>query len=460
MRHLAAPKNPVTKFRFVCLHNPLFRSMCRQAYVEDYDGWQKRKGQNKMRRIETSAAEDRVDFTRVKMMVKREVSARSVVSPTPIKKARGIQFAVNEHTAYAFVREFDAFSKALALFSEIPHEEAGVHFVVVYASKMNHSDIANFATESESVRRHYAASIVHERDGQNWDSNVQRAHREALCAVYEECLGSRFADYVRTGIAVNGTYVGKDGATIKYWVDATVKSGHGDTSCGNGALNREITIQALVRVGPRWGLVRVRALVMGDDYIAWLYFNQPVDWAAFLQELTAAERAFGIVPVGGLFADLRNASFISLGFYRTIADTWVALPKVGRLLARLFWTVTPLQGRDPRRLASGIAQSFYPLFSTCPFMRKFLRHHMQVPPIDVTDYNHYYEWAEIGLTRLPAPINWAENHLIKYGPDAVLLDLEMPLEQGAGLAWHPVVDHMYTIDTSDPPERPGCVAST
>ncbi len=110
------------------------------------------------------------------------------------------------------------------------------------------------------------------------------------------------------------------------------------------------------------------------------------------------------------------------------------------------------------RLASGIAHSFYPLYATWRPMRAFLGAHMTVAPLGGSEMNHYYCWNEIGLNRLPEPINWDENHLVKYGPDALLLDFDFILERpGAGLISHPVVEQMYRVDTADPIERLGCV---
>lgn len=83
---------------------------------------------------------------------------------------------------------------------------------------------------------------------------------------------------------------------------------------------------------------------------------------------------------------------------------------------------------------------------------------MTVPPLGGAEMNHYYCWNEIGLNRLPEPINWDENHLVKYGPDALLIDLDFILERpGAGLISHPVIEEMYRVDTADPIERLGCV---
>lgn len=457
LRHLAQPTNPIQQFRFTHLRSPKFRALVRAAYVENFEEWRSRKTQLKLKRIDVSTAEEAVDFRRVEMMVKKEVTAAPFDEPVAIKKARGIQFAINERSAYEHIEDFDAFSHGMAQFTEEPYECEGITFEIAYAAHMNHRAIGKFATDSELFRRRYAWSVIDERDGKNWDANVQTAHREALCEVYEEVLGKGFADYVRTGIKVSGKFRERKGNVwVKYEVDGTVKSGHGDTSCGNGALNREITIQAVLLLPKRLRPVRVRGIVMGDDYIAWMYFDAPKQPQELLDALNGAEAQLGIHPVRGLFDKVEQASFISLGFYRAHDQlTVIALPKVGRLLSRLFWTVTDLRGRDPRRLASGIAQSFYPLFSTMPLMRSFLKHHMQLPPIDARDLNHYYNWADVCPERLEQPINWDENALVKYG----FLYSDIPTfpeqPQGAGFADHPLVRKMYEIDQADPNDRPG-----
>jgi hypothetical protein len=388
-------------------------------------------------------------------MIKKEVMRQPFDNAKMIKKARGIQFTVNERSGYELADEYHAFSAALAEVSQEPVMFGGVEFTIVYTAKMNHETISEFATVSERLRTDFVDSVIDERDGVNWDSNIQIPHRMAICKVYEQ-LDKKLADHARSGIEVRGTFRSKDGVFLRYNINGTVKSGHPDTSSGNGLGNREVSAQAIVRLPLSLRPTKVRALVMGDDYIAWLYFAQRVDRKQLHAALDAAESAFGILPERGLFDDLRHASFISLTFYRTIYNTYIALPKVGRLMCGLFWTVTPLEGRDPARFASGIAHSFYPLYSTLPFMRTFLKAHMTVPFLDICD-DHYYAWAEVRQMRLAAPINWTEEHLIKYGPVAALYDLKMP-DGLAGLAYDPVVEMIYRTDVADPIDRLGCVS--
>jgi hypothetical protein len=132
------------------------------------------------------------------------------------------------------------------------------------------------------------------------------------------------------------------------------------------------------------------------------------------------------------------------------------------MLAKLFWTVTPLEGRDPRRLASTIAHSFYPLYHSYRPMRAFLKAHMKAQPLDCddTEFMPYVFRTGTPSWGRAQGINWTDNHTVKYGLCAgVLEDMESLVEEFTGIIQHPVVDIMLKEDQSDPPERRGVLAS-
>jgi hypothetical protein len=452
-RHLAEPLNKIRGFRLLATPLHILYAAFQLAYATHHEEWRRHKGVQKLAKIDASIAEDANRLDKVQMMIKKEVYAALFDGSTPPQaKARAIQYTVNERTNYEFAEEAHAFSHALASMTEAPYVISGVEFLVRYASEMNHEQIGDFATLAEAERGKWVYSHIDERDGKNWDANIQVPHKTALYEIYD-ALDPRFGAFARRGLEVKGSYKRRN-VCIKYRVRGTVKSGHFDTSSGNGFLNREISIQAILALPAHHRPSAVRALVFGDDYLAWHYFNQEVGVEEFMLELNRAERALGIEPERGIFADIRHASFISLTIYIAVDGRCVALPKIGRLLARLMWTTKPLQGRDPKALASGIAQSFWPLYRTYPPLRDFLKHHMQVAPSG--DYvGPFYQWLEHCMTRLPAPINWAENHMEKYGPIESMLDMPTLLSgpQTAALVNDPIVNMMYRIDVSDPGDR-------
>lgn len=462
-RHLATPANPVATFklRYLPLLTAEVRSWHRAACACEPDAWRVGRGVGKLGHIEESCTYDLRTDGRVNMMLKKEVTPVSYSEPEYPKKARGIQFNTNLRTAYEFAPEQFSLCHALAKASRPPRVVDGVKFNVVYTADMNLAEVARFATESEALRGSYKCSVLDERDGKNWDANVQTVHREALAEWYS-LIHPTLAKVARANIQVRGTYR-KGDFRLTYDVNGTVKSGHFDTSSGNGALNLEVTISAILGLPTKLRPAAVRGLVMGDDLLLWLYFDQVVDFKEYAAAIAALEAGLGIQPVRGLFDNVLNVSFCSLGFYWS-HEGLVAVPKLGRTFAKLFWTVTPLQGRDPARLASTIAASFYPLFHEYAPMREFLRHHMKAPPLEkelVDEHMPYLSWiaGEQSLSALSG-VHWDSGNQVKYGLlSGTLGDMPDVLNDcPTGLVSHPAVDIMLQQDLSDPPERRGCLA--
>ncbi len=442
--------------KYLARLEPLLRRCFDHKCALEAEAWRAGRGTVKLEQIESSITFDRIDNSRVCMMLKKEVNIVPLDTRALPKKARGIQYCTNLRTAYELASEQTSFCHALAEATQAELYYGRIKCCVRYTAEMSPYDIAAFATESEVRRSGYVTSFIDERDGKNWDANVQVAHRMAMVGFYAK-LSVKLANMAAAQVRVKGKYTGQ-GVRVSYEVNGTVKSGHWDTSSGNGALNIEITMQAIAMLGDD-GPVEVRGLVMGDDLLLWLYFDREVDPQWYADAISAAERRLGIEPVRGIFGDILNASFCSMGFYWA-REGLAVMPKVGRCLAKLFWTVTPLAGRDPKRLASTIAHAFYPTYHSYMPMRQYLRHHMKVPPLEVavTDVMPYVLRGDV-MPRYEG-VKWAEAHLVKYGipPDA-LHDMPDVLARGeSGVVSHPVVNIMIAQDTSDPPERRGVLA--
>lgn len=421
--------------------------------------WTIGKGKVKLRLIEDSITYDKREDGKVNMMLKKEVNPVSLTSPKLPTKARGIQFNVNLRTAYEYAAEQFSLCHALSRASRVPRVFHGIKFLLVYTADMNPEEISDFAHECELQRAGWACTLIDERDGKNWDANVQTVHRRALADWYGE-IDPTLKMVADANIAVKGTYHWGQ-FSLRYAIDGTVKSGHFDTSSGNAALNLEVTAQAIAMLPGHLRPKEVRGMVMGDDLLQWLYFDQVIPPKEYCETVSALERELGIHPVRGLFSDIRHVSFCSMGFY-TGSHGVAAVPKIGRMLAKLFWTVTPLNGRDPRRLASTIAHSFYPLYHTYGPMRAFLKEHMKAQPLDcdLTDFMPYILKKNTATWRRAQGINWNDNHVVKYGLCAgVLEDMEELVSEFTGIIQHPVVDIMLKEDQSDPPGRRGVLAS-
>jgi len=393
------------------------------------------------------------------MMIKKEVNAINLDTQELPKKARGIQFCTNLRTAYEHAVMQTSFCHALADATNDEVEYKGVKFYLRYTASMTPEEIGSFATESEGRRAMFADSFLDERDGKNWDANVQRAHRWALAGWYGK-FSPELQKMALEQIKVTGRYANGP-VLVKYSIDGTVKSGHWDTSSGNGALNIEITAQAIAGLSQALRPREVRGLAMGDDLLLWLYFDHPVDPRSYYQEINEREAKLGIHPVRGLFRDVLHVSFCSMGFYWTDRAQLVALPKVGRCFAKLFWTVTPLRNRCPARLASTVAHAFLPAYHTYKPMRAFLKHHTAVAPLEVDIRDQMpYVLREHALPRTTGVL-WDEAHVVKYGLTPCSLDnmAEVLAACPVGIVSHPAVSRMLAEDTCDPPERRGCLTA-
>ncbi len=460
-RHLAPPTNPVTGGTFPLVYlsrlTPLVRTFYQEKCALLPDKWKEGRGVVKLAQIEESITYDQLDYGRVNMMLKKEVNFLNFGDMQLPSKARGIQFCTNLRTAYQLGCEQTSFCHALAAATAEPVSIDGVDVLLRYTAEMSPAELGAFATACEQKRAAHVMSFIDERDGKNWDANVQLEHREALAEWYRE-FSPALSAQAKAQITVKGN--ARVGVKITYDVSGTVKSGHWDTSSGNGALNLEVTIQAILGMPPELKPAAVWGMVLGDDLLLWLYFDRLVEPAQYVAAINKAEATLGIHPVRGLFHDVLNVSFCSMGFYWTNRGQLVAVPKIGRCFGKLFWTVTPLAGRDPQRLASTIAHAFYPTYSGYRPMRQFLKHHMKVAPIETNiDGSLPYVCREFEMPAL-AGVNWIEGNIVKYGipPDA-LADMDQILEEcPVGVVDHPVVNQLITQDLSDPPQRRGVLA--
>lgn len=458
-RHLAPPSNPLSclfRIDYLVGLTPRLRAAYDDLCTRKSEQWKVGRGQVKLTQIGESITYDGLDYDRVNMMLKKEVNIVDLRKRELPKKARAIQFCTNLRTAYERAVEQTSFCHALAESTASEHEYGGIKCCVRYTAEMSPYEIAQFATDCEGRRAAYSCTYLDERDGKNWDANVQKGHRHVLADWYGE-IDEVLRRQAKAAIKVRGKYV-HGGVRIAYSVDGTVKSGHWDTSSGNGALNLEITMQAAASLPLQLRPVEIRGLIMGDDLLLWLYFNHEVDAIEYTQAINNAEKRLGINPVRGLFTDILNVSFCSMGFYWTAAGL-ACVPKLGRCFAKLFWTVTPLAGRDPLRMASTIAHAFYPLYHEYKPMRDFLKHHMRVPPIecDLGDAMPYILRDNV-VPRWPG-IRWAEGNLVKYGLPADALDDigDHIRDVKAAVIDHPIVNMMLEQDLADPPERRGCL---
>lgn len=330
----------------------VFLSDMRQAYIEaavKYEAaWLSKWPASKRQQILQSVAVDPVAPNKLKSFVKFEISHKYPTKP------RGIQGYLNLHTQAVFGPQQTSFQKALSALWSIEGYELFPGIFVTMASGVTAIDLGRWMDLNEDYESFY------ERDGKNWDATMGLDHHALKWAVMEAC-DTELSDFVKLGYRCQGFRRGND--PIRYTLSGTVKSGHNDTTSGNTLVNGFICADALRRAG-RSG----RIIVAGDDLLAAVK-GRPFD-------LATAEAAYGIVPEARWFASPLDVTFIS-GCWLW-GGRWVFLPQLGRLLARLFWSVKPPSRKKINNHLYGIASGLGVTVLDVPVYRDFIAPYLEL----------------------------------------------------------------------------------
>jgi len=353
------------------------------------------------------------------------------------KKARLIQAYANEHTAALYAPQFYSFQKALATVSQQNFNFHGIDFQMIFTSGMNHQELGSWMNDKIGLR-------FYERDGKSWDATMQKNHFDAEIYLLK-LLDKQLAAFVKKCMNTKGSYVDKIGNFISYLVEATRKSGHNDTTSGNSYINILIAIMAIVLLpNPP---TKVRGLFAGDDCLI------AYDGSDQTDAIRENESALGIVPEARGFDNPLDVSFISGQWYPNPTGYSFG-PKLGKLFAKLFWSVSEIAARKPKQWTSSVADSFYPVFRTCPGMRVFLQRQITTSDrVETSKYTQdlrlidcdwdYFLFVKYGLS--PAAMAGFEQYLKKLPIDSIKCS-------------HSVADAIIDVDLADLLQRPLAMA--
>jgi len=394
------------------------------------DGWIAKWAAVKQRLIMKSVDDDAILADRVKMMVKRELASKYP------SKARGIQYYVNLATQALFGPEFYALQKAYTAWFQ--RRDVGNGIRVTMASGLNATDLGEWM---KAVMETIPNPHFYERDGKSWDATMQAAHLAVRMAAYD-LAGEDFCAFVASGFSVTGNYAR---GALKYKLFGTVKSGHNDTTLGNSLVNMAIAVCAMRVCGLRGDII-----VAGDDLL--IVVEGDFDEAA----LAAAERACGIVPEFRKFSNPSDVSFIS-GVWFPAADTWLFMPKPGRLLARLFWSVRPPPPKRRQAFLNSIVLGLMPTCRGMPVIDAFLSAHYD-PGVTADRSGASYSATKIWSRGRSPGESMMGAFCARYSlnPDDVR-DAEELITQARGrqgFLCHPVFDRLMAVDLADLADRP------
>lgn len=457
VRHLAARHDP-TPAALQQMYNIVeqIRPTLFEAYATNRAEWPWTRWIERWPKWKADAVRDsfhslQSDPTRVKAMVKREVlvGLTKDLDYKQMTKARLIHFYAHLNDQERHANEYFAFQKAVCDVFD-GDKTYGDDIRITVSSAMNQSAKGRWFADALD----WAGPNVHiiERDGAGWDSSMGKDHMDLQLSVMEG-LGGDFLGFVNSTrrCKVSFSHTAAKARTLdflekfKYIMDHTTKSGHNDTSSRNSFINALITIAALRMIG----ITAARVIVIGDDMLCIL--KGPVDEDALIQ----AEYDCGIKPVAAMFGpeDISKVTFASDAFAPCAGGGYIAIPMLGKLLAKLYSTTTLVGVKDRAVFAHSIAVGLSALLLKAPLYGALLETCLHSPDSRVIKTNR---WER----RVDAAVEYDNEFRVwlldRYGiTNAQVCDLDNFLRtlSGPGYARHPVADVIMKVDLADPADR-------
>lgn len=286
---------------------------------EHFSGWLSKWSATKQRAILDSIARDELALGQLTPFVKRETAHKE---PT---KGRLIQGYRNMRTQALFGPEFTCVQKALCAVFNLAGCEVAPGIRLTIASGFNADELGQWMT---NCLAEYSSPVFYERDGKAWDATMQKPHHD-FKQIFNRRVCEPLADFVDANFKCRATLHSTTG-TLRYTLVGTVKSGHNDTTSGNSIVNGYICASAMAKLG-----LKGHAIVAGDDLLAC------IDGEFDLSSLLKAEASYGIRPEGAKFRSPLDVTFISACWLPDGHGGHLFVPLLGRLMARLWWTVNP-----------------------------------------------------------------------------------------------------------------------
>lgn len=355
---------------------------------------------------------------------------RECLSSDP-SKARLIQYYYNLRTQAEFGGQFYALQKVMT--SKLRGYTMGTTDIT-FGSGLNATEIALWMDEVAAR----GAKYYYERDGKCWDATMSRIHSDLRISAYA-MVDPALAAFAQACVDVKVIHKHyKTRRPVLSWeVIGTVKSGHSDTTLGNSLVNAMITVCVFNSLN-----IRASIIVAGDDLLVAAYDDFDID------EVMKREKEYGIKPEARKLASPDDTSFIS-GIFVPLAGKHAFIPKPGRLLAKLWWTVKP----PPRRLLPayrrGVALGLWPSCKHVPIVRAFLSPYVDLPVNPI--YNSRgYKFHGCEVAGHPDLERW---FLKRYNTTTseVARAEKLILEQYGEvcLITHPLLEEMCRVDLGD-----------
>lgn len=394
--------------------------------VSGRQGWMDHWSGVKRNLIEKSTAFDEPKPSHVKLAVKGEGG------PAPPSRPRGIQGPMNMATQAVHGPSVWYAQKAFC--RVFNRKDLGGGIDVTIASGMNAKDLGRWM-DYVHIK---GPKSFYECDGKSWDSTINHKHLAFKIAVLAQ-VDPVMALEVAKGVKVKGFGKYKEGV-LRYVLDGTVKSGHNDTSLGNGIIRSALSFEI-------FSILRVSCsiLVTGDDLLVACYDEFSCSDAERL------ELSLGITPVARKILDARNVSFAS-GVFFLNRGAWEFLPKPGRLLSKLWWADKHQSQRQLPAYRRGVALGLLPSCGGMPIVGTWLRKFCGEGVVTQTKKCYIFHDCHVDWDTDIVQV-FADRYLVT--PQAIIECEEylMKLPAEPLIIIHPVLERIVEVDLAELHDR-------
>lgn len=425
-RHLVAP--PTQRTRKIFFPRRLAERI-KQYYYDDYateyQRWLDKWPASKREAILKSVRDDPILDGRVKLMVKRE-NAHALPS-----KARGIQMYRNLATQAKSGAMHTAFQRSL---KKVCADEPGGFelFPGIRISATSGWTCREYAAWAQRVAGYQG---FFESDASNFDASVDPEITQArarFAGIVDRALQRDISAHIR----FRGRYFGD--VPFGYTGVGTVKSGHNDTTWGNTLVTLFVGAIALKDSGLTGDVIAA-----GDDLLVAIRTTDGSHGPAMAE----TQRQFGFTPKWRLWRELASATFVSSAFV-TDGRSWRFCPLPGRLLKRMWWTVTPPSTRQLETRRAGDALGLLTSHAGHPIVESLCREYTR-DGVMPTYAPHAVSGAHDGTFDYRVALAYA------YSVSTTVIDEAARRVSAAGFGVHcdPFLDELFARDLQDVSDR-------
>jgi hypothetical protein len=181
---------------------------------------------------------------------------------------------------------------------------------------------------------------------------------------------------------------------VFYTRSAQVNSGDCDTSVGNSANHGKLWLAYYI-----YSKVDMHVIINGDDSVV---FVSADDVKRVRSEVPHFALNYGFELVEDIPDSLHHVSFCSGYFYR-VGDTMIFGPKIGRVLAKTFWTYDKLTSHKSRRWLRGVALGLQASTSFIPILHIIIKSIIDNTSSLKPHYTHRSNYEKIVAQEIHSP---------------------------------------------------------